>query len=633
MFEIQGKPWVNDLISPSPFSGITIEIYNKNIAMLPKLEEHLYQVLRGYGKLIHVTVEDRSMKDNKPIVIKAKYRRLPGAIAARLCLHGADFFKLIGKGSSDENAVLVINYQPFDTRSVFTTWWTKHPRIFAVILGILLASMSYTIIDPIRKVFIRIKLWSNPFDTRNFFQVFLSQFVKFIKLDVLFNNPKNDLIDFPLETEEHLIKFLRRDVPDTILYLTGAQGTGKSRLARKAVTVYQPHNSIFLDFEEICQATDDDEFIRILARKVGFFPTFRVLETFGSVVDAFTPGAGKATFAPPPQKTQKILQILSAVFQELSETAKHPEGVPLLVIDGFSDVYLEKHANLLPIIFQAVEYIVRFRLAKVIFVGDSTFETTGGLASLLPNAKVEKIVFSDITLESARNLISKKTNVPMTAELDEAIGILGGRLGDMRMFINRINAGQAPMEAVDAIIETSKDELRKILFEYKKSKTQKEYTTVQLWKMISLLAEQKNIHYDFVLFSIFKGDDKALRSLIQTKLFSIVPTKDKTDGISASSPVIQRAFEELKSDKLICFGLNLHSDTASYQSEEKLLKAYEDELIQLKHSGMYDLKSAAIKGRVEFLIRKISESQEKLEQFDKKIQDYTAFFKKVPHPE
>jgi hypothetical protein len=631
IFKIFGKPWEHDLAVPSPFPVMVIEIYGKSVLQNPPTEHQLYKLFRPYGKLSYISIEDRSMKDGKPFLIRLRYRKISSAIAARVCLHGGNYYALSGTQTeqiiADKSGDMVVNYQPFEARNFINSYAKNHPRIFAVVVGIIVLIMTYTIIDPIRAFFVWRKLVSSTHQ-ETALKYYSKGLLKLLGLSVLLRPSVNEEEIRLIYAEERIQQYLKR-APDSILYITGANGTGKSTLARKALQEYQPSNSLLLDFEELLQAADEETFVREFAQKIGFRPGFRVMELVGSILDAITPGAGKATFLTAAGKVQQILNTLTTVIQQVGESDKGP--IPLIIIDGFTDMTQTKHTVFLNSIMNTLDLWARFKLARVIFVGDSNFDALGGLASMVPNAKVEKLFLSDLaSREITEKLIQSKISwmgeeFLHSEEMREAIHILGGRMSDLGLFLNRIQSGQSPMEAVESIVDNAKDELKNILLGHKKPS--KEYTTVQFWKMILLFSEKSDVPYDYPLFNIFKGDDKALRSLIQTKLFAMVQDEQLNERILPGSPIIKKAFEKISHDQTLRAGMDMSVAAASMNSEEKNINACEQELVLLQTAGLTQKPSSTILKRIQYLISKIEISQDKISKYDAIVKANEEFLK------
>ena len=228
IFPIVGEPWINDLSSPRPYFFIRLELFNKALAQDPELEQNLYKIFRKFGKISTITVQDRAMKDNKPLICQVTYAKLPSAIAARICLNQANFFDLLNPNStpsSDESGKLIINYEPFNPTGFFSSYYSKHPRIVGLAIGIMLATLSFTIIDPLRKVFIWLKLTSktsinekkgiNQIVTYSYKLLGLFGLGRFIPREI-----EQIDIGLPQDSEGKLKSYLKRS-PENILYLTG----------------------------------------------------------------------------------------------------------------------------------------------------------------------------------------------------------------------------------------------------------------------------------------------------------------------------------------------------------------------------------------------------------------------------
>ena len=108
--------------------------------------------------------------------------------------------------------------------------------------------------------------------------------------------------------EEKVVKWLT-SIPDRLLFITGAKGAGKQALVKKVTA--ERKNVVTLNFGAFIDR-NDDEFVRGLSNALGFAPGFSLLTWVSSLMDIFTPGAGKASGAGTAQfssQLQKILEV------------------------------------------------------------------------------------------------------------------------------------------------------------------------------------------------------------------------------------------------------------------------------------------------------------------------------------
>jgi RNA12 protein len=90
--------------------------------------------------------------------------------------------------------------------------------------------------------------------------------------------------------------------------------------------------------------------------------------------------------------------------------------------------------------------ICQYRIAHIVFVSDNP-AAVRAIGKVLPNKSLETITLSDASPETAMNYVQRrlfKTRTFAPEELKPALAGLGGRLNDLEMLIQKINAGRTP---------------------------------------------------------------------------------------------------------------------------------------------------------------------------------------------
>lgn len=142
----------------------------------------------------------------------------------------------------------------------------------------------------------------------------------------------------------------------------------------------------------------------------------------------------------------------------------------------------------------------------------------------------------------------------LTPENEEQIARLGGRLSDLEILTQKLQAGSTVDEAVEDIISRAVAQVKKDIFDEEPSK---EWTKSQVWHLAQLFsnAEEVRSHlhlcyltslnlnskllqasYEDVLYNgPFKGNEKPLRALEQAEMVSVTH-KDGESVLYAPTP-------------------------------------------------------------------------------------------------
>jgi hypothetical protein len=410
------------------------------------------------------------------------------------------------------------------------------------------------------------------------------------------------------------------------MYVTGAAGTGKTLLAQSIYRTGQARNSLYLNLANEL-TLPPDEFVYQFARKVGYFPTFRSIEWMASLADAITPGAGKATVSSTKLNEEKILQSLTSVVRRLSKGPNNSTAPqPLVLIAGCTDMNKRLQNGFMLKLLAWADAQAQAGRARVIFFADSTFEASGGISAVLPHAKVDKMVMKDVPLETSLEILQEELGY-VDDDTVAAARAVGGRFTDLSILLNQLKSGASPGEALAQMVESAADDLRAVLFEH--TGKSPGFSTAQLWRMVKLVAKEEEVLYNHALFSIFKGNDQALRSLLLSQLFTIIPASAGKDTIRAGSPLMQVMFEAVQKDSLLRSGMDLQLTNASLSGDVSLVRELETELTQIELSHN---TSQAARARVAFLENQILQAQQRIQANDELRIELEATIKKLSKP-
>lgn len=152
----------------------------------------------------------------------------------------------------------------------------------------------------------------------------------------------------------------------------------------------------------------------------------------------------------------------------------------------------------------------------------------------LPSRPLNSIALADANTRNAIDYITTKlTDMGkgdlLTPSNEEQIGRLGGRLSDLEILTQKLQANSTVDEAVEDIISRSVAQVKKDIFDEEPAK---EWTKAQIWYLTQLFSSAEEATYEDVLFNgPFKGNEKPLRALEQVEMVSVT----HRDGASSTT--------------------------------------------------------------------------------------------------
>lgn len=153
-----------------------------------------------------------------------------------------------------------------------------------------------------------------------------------------------------------------------------------------------------------------------------------------------------------------------------------------------------------------------------------------------------------------------------------------------------------------------------------------QWSREQAWHIIKSLAQSKDgsLLYNKVLLSdLFKDNGEAtLRALEQAELISVGSMKGFPRWIKPGKPVYKAAFEQLVENKTLEGRLDLMILAQLISNENAGISKYEQELQLL---GSLPKQPWELVPRIEWLLRKVSGSQSKIQQYERE----SAFLQKM----
>jgi hypothetical protein len=661
---VKGVPWLEDL-HRFPKSRLRVEFVPKNPGeeAVELSQETLYSMFRRYGSISEITSQPWDSKV-LPKFAYVDFASVRDAIMARNCLHGFVVSEELGGGKLGTK--FRISYERRTKPHRIWDWITNHPRIVVPVVVALLTGLTVVIFDPIRSFFVKARV-SHKFRLSN------SRLYRWLRKQT------SDILAFRREKAEQagldaiwthrkdLIEQIQTwlmETAETFIVVQGPRGSGKKELVLEQA-LKDKENVLVIDCKNIVEARGESAIIKKLASEVGYRPIFSWANSMSSMIDlAIQSTTGvKAGFSETLEsQLQKILQTTAEALQNLDLESRtkddadaslppdayldaHPEKRAIVVIDNF--MYRnEDHAIVYDKIADWAAALVQSNVAHVIFLtNDSSY--TKSLTKSLPDRVFRHVALGDLSLDVAKRFVMNHltadaaadekanasdasdhqekqmaANVQGLSELDDCIGILGGRLTDLEFLARRIKAGQTPKQAVGEIIEQSASEILKMFLLPGKAAGDGEHkwSMEQAWYLIKLLSKHDVLRYNEVLLSdtfasslTAPDGESALEGLANTELITVRSSAGRPRSIVVGRPVYLAAFRQLASDPALAAKMDLAVLKELAKIEAKNIEKAENELVLL---GSLPKQPAQAAPRATYLLAKLESAQKKVEGYE-----------------
>ncbi|KAF9452822.1 hypothetical protein P691DRAFT_771933 [Macrolepiota fuliginosa MF-IS2] len=300
---VKGTPWREDLSRfASPILKVTFEGPDIH-------EEKLYKLLRPYGH-IHDLSAPVPVPAGTSRSATLSYTRPRSAVIARNVLHGLKV----------DDTVIRLNYQkPIQAHAV-RDWMGSHPRIMLPLIVFLLGSLTYTIFDPIRSFMVQGKL-DDWFDYQKYklYQWLQRNALDHLTLDTspTLLPPKHKQVALEESWKERKqaessIKAYLTDTPNTVAFIHGPQGSGKTHMIKHVISETS-RTALVIDCRQLLKATSDSQMIGDLATQTGYWPVFTFLNSMNSLIDIASVGITGQKTGLSSSLSDQIQQILNVV--------------------------------------------------------------------------------------------------------------------------------------------------------------------------------------------------------------------------------------------------------------------------------------------------------------------------------
>ncbi|KAG1501423.1 hypothetical protein G6F47_003208 [Rhizopus delemar] len=651
-FLIKGQPFLEDILAHYPTPRLRVEFQGEK----PVNVESLYRLLRPYGNIFDISLYPNPSAGKDPARYAiVQFTRIRFATSARNCLHGY----------SVDNTRLNIVYERQMRTNVVKDWLVSHPRITIPLLAAIFAGITYAVFDPIRIFFVTSKVTQrfNPQEYAFYRWLRKETWDRLIQPDSIQQSTQSSPWADDFEHTEKLRAWLAES-PETFIVVTGNKGSGKSALVKAAIR--DKRHTVIIDCEKIGSARNQSEMTKTLAKEAGYFPIFTWVSSISGVMDtvvAATTGQ-KANFASSPDSKMKdILETVAVALRDMipsekearlqtkkkqqtkwkkvknlvlnkkSNTARENEEededeldqkcIPVVVIDNYMYRETSKNAILWEQLAEWAALLIENSIAHVIFIS-SNASVMKALAKALPGKSFSNITLSDAPPEVAMSFIKKQLGEEVDdPKLPEAISALGGRLTELEVLVQKMKMNIDAQSAFEDIITRNLIEIRKYGFGDSSSENhQLEWTPIQFWAIVKLLAEKPSINYDELKWqNVFNGDDTPLRAMERAELISVVHKDGRPNSIKPGKPIHYTVFRRLLSDTVFASSLEIESNMSLKKQAEESISKLENTIEKLFNINQPNKPPREIQERIHYLLTKLSSLQQSIEQYDEAIKD------------
>ncbi|KAG0096400.1 mitochondrial escape protein 2 [Podila epicladia] len=669
-FLVKGSPFLEDMASRYPNKRIRIEYTGD-----PGGVEGLYTLFRKYGKIVDI-VQVPPVKDMPKQAI-VQYSFMRASTSAKNCLHGAEL----------NGVKLNVTYESSLKGNVIWTWLSNHPRLSVPMGGFVIAGISFIIFDPIRIFSMHAKI-TKLFSADEYSALRWLRKETIGRLTRAPVDSLQAIGWRERENEEEKLRNWLRNPPETFAVVTGPRGAGKTEMVEYVIK--NKTHKVVIRCEELANARSESEVLTTLAKQIGYIPLFQFMNAINNMMDmAITATTGQkaglsATFE---GQLKKILDTLTIAIQQSSPTkgmsnvspeaimkkieatleeksrraegtargehlhvlnmdskskdkdkktsAKEqeeknkwcdPEDIPVVVIDGYMSRDKGPHSKeLWTFIAEWAAVLVENHVAHVIFISNNV-SASKPLSKALPNMTFETIVLSDATLDNAMEFVYKHLDKEEYPQLMRSVKILGGRLTDLELFVQKVKTGMSPQDAVHDILSRAVIEIRKNAFDLDRNDKDKiiGWSPIQFWAVMKELANHDSVNFDELkIHPLFKNDE-AFSAMEQAELVTISHRNGRPFVVRPGKPIYRAAFQEILSDEGFAAVMDLESSTFLEKEEMVKVAKWEGELRELSNllhtDGTWIFGGGRtpkeVETRVKWLMKKLAESHSKIEKYE-----------------
>ncbi|KAJ2849584.1 mitochondrial escape protein 2 [Coemansia brasiliensis] len=582
---VRGEPFCEDIVRMLPAKRVRVEFCG------PALDtEQLFKEFRPFGRIVDIEVGSSSA-----IV---RFARLRGATSARACVHG----DVVGATR------LRVSYAGEDHEHLVMQWLKEHSKFTVPLAAAALIAAIYAVFDPIREFCVENKI-THRFDLA---RIPLIGDVRRVAMRSLLRREPARHDDMSawtgLADQGARLESILDDPPESFIVVVGPHGSGKARVVEQATRGKKYR--IEIDAHALAAGHSELEQMTQLAHQLGWWPVFNSIISITSAIDVMATaatGSSAGISATPESQVRRILETLALVLANIRHERKQahlhsashasapvhalpPEDVPVIVFDSLLDADIK----FAPVILDWATSIVEAGLAHCIITATSISgyhevqraqpQNAASLISLNDASPMEAVTLLQKQLVPSLDPTNQEASESVNESIAHAATVLGGRLEDLQLFVQKVRAGESGAAALESIVQRAITEVRKYAFSDDSEVGQCEHTWTpeQFWFLLTELAQRSEIEYDRIRSSaLFAGKDDALLGLAEAQLITMVYNHDRPARIRPGRPVYAAAFERILQDPGFACSMTVKMNKKFVDLETAKIRAAEDELALL----------------------------------------------------
>lgn len=586
-YMVEGTPFVEDLTSRIPSQVLEVKFSDTMLT-----QEEIFAMMRKYGKLKDIS----AFEDKK--LYRVHFKHISDANAARNCLDG----KVLKDSVMDINSIPVSWKIPIDLLT--------SPRAIVPIAGATVGAITL-LLNPIRMYFVTQKLTIEK------------------GVDFLADYSGNYVMNNVTDTENRLREYIQNR-PTNVLLVFGPKGSDKTTLFKKISQ--RRMFSARIDCEKISSSQD---FIDQFVHDVGFRPSFAALNTLFAWFSSFIPNAMTQSSD---AQLSSLLKCLDRVLL-LPTTTNHS---PLIVFDEFdkflkllesdSKDEVKRASHILDLLGNWALTATRAGKAHIVFVSNNAYAED--IFRKIDGFKSMTIInIKDVSTESAETYLKSRFTEIHGGKIDHldrpiknAVKLLGGRLGDLDQLIFLSSKSISIDDTLQMMVDDAIKNIRKRGFGnhiFGGSSGNLSWPAAGFWRTVKLFKDKDVVDYDIVLVTIFDGDDRAIRAIVEQNLLKVDISPEGKRTIRPFSPLYLAAYRIILNDnKMLYYGMEKMCKQIEIDKETAFLEKVENELAKLSKvlsTSAGTMDTIGISSRMRHLNERLYMSAKKLDQKRKEM--------------
>ncbi|PVU94463.1 hypothetical protein BB561_002524 [Smittium simulii] len=632
---VQGTPFKEDLLNYIPSRLLKVSFDGAELA-----EDHIYRIFRKYGKIVSIRRPDDTKAASNSVYIY--YTSPKYAARAFNCIYGTVV----------NNTRITLKYQQLMKKNIIVDYFSQHSKFMIPILIATIATLFYSLFEPIRGWFIENKITKTH---EKFFEKLIDYFSSiFLKTSIFYKKSAsnssseyetyiNGIWNKNVAIEERL-KQLLTEHPEGLILVSGLEDIGKSNLLSSVLN--DKKYSIEIDCEKLSQSADFSSQLKLLAKMVGYRPYFSFSYQMVLLFDkllTLTTGQPSGFYNSPSSRFSDILDtaafaIDSFKFKQMekinkkldsstnssqhsttdtnnllmgkgdsnSVTFANPESesiesslydeIPVIVISNFMNHSMEFSNNLI----KWAAKIVTSGSAHVIFTSNNK-SIYRELQQAIPLKTLNIITLGEASLSDSLSYVF--TNLKTTGYYDKkyqledfivshnnAVSCIGSSKKDLDYYIHELISGKTSQESLDSVVTRAIIEITKLSLESNNNQVTNpnSWTRAQFWYFVNSLAKEQVMSYTKTKMTSLFNDNEA--AILDLQSHNLISIEYENGNISVGKPIYCLAFEKLVETKAFSYPLQYYYHKENIAIETSNLNKCESELGEI---GFFDLISSA----------------------------------------